>query len=403
MLDKLRSDQSGMSLVEIALTLVVVGLMTVPMYTLFFHVTKIGPNDERLKIIQESLAEHLRVTGTLPCPANPADSGANEYTASANATGCNVTGGMSSESGVIIGSLPIDNLNATLGCSAHFNLQAVFGNTAVAAIKDNVHSVREIITGNDENADSSPKDTSRAEDIKCLVKSYQLDEYGNKFIYAVTEAATVPGFDMFDPDVGQIRVVNESGARATARDQVYVLVSTGEDRFGGYNQDSNLIACNPTQADGENCDGDDTFIASTRFDSTEATSYDDFIDFGFQSFLSEVSMFSFGEIDAGNRDVVIENAQLEFGDGVVGADIDDLLRISGTSGANGGGMGIDGSLNLRKRMVIDDSDPNNLRQAPSDNAINIEDGTLNVDEGLSLDNVGTAPKFCYDPPMTGDC
>lgn len=393
---KMCSRSGGFSLSELALVFVIMGLMIVPLYLIIFQVTKLKPNEARFDIIQEALAEHLRVTGTLPCPADPAvdvDTGAAAF---ASVAGC-AGGSVVNVSGVSIGAVPIDNLRAALSCGDTGLLTGATGDI-LGALKEGVYGIREVLTGEKgvNDGDGNLIGTRRSEDVRCVQREYLLDDTGSKFVYAVTTAATVAGFDLFDNTVGQIRITDALGNQATINDQLYVVLSVGGDKKGAYQRDGTLgIPCGfDPGVDIENCDytvaggEDNIFVAAPRNDQTGATFYDDRVDFGIAGFFNEDTFWQWG---------------------------------------GAGGTGRDMMLGGNARLIVDMATPDaadtvaNFASAPlAPDAIVVNSGGVQVDDDLvvngtaSLRTIGevvvgtssrasgdvTAPAFCYKDSLT---
>lgn len=103
-----------------------------------------------------------------------------------------------------------------------------------------------------------------------------LDGWNNKLTYAVsyTSASSADGFTRYKN--GVIAVQDEFG-RATAganRDAHFIVISHGPDGLGSFNEGGFRSNCTITNSDGENCDGDSTFIQGlAQYEGTRR--YDD--------------------------------------------------------------------------------------------------------------------------------
>ena len=110
------------------------------------------------------------------------------------------------------------------------------------------------------------------------------DVYGNHLIYAVTGSST--NNLTYRSTAGAIEVIDEgedlSLPSTTIPDVQYLVVSTGGSGVGAYAFDGTQpIACaGAGSKDGENCDGDATFISSVRSDPGNVNFYDDHINLG---------------------------------------------------------------------------------------------------------------------------
>jgi type II secretory pathway pseudopilin PulG len=133
-----------------------------------------------------------------------------------------------------------------------------------------------------------------------------IDGFGNKLTYAVSEYLTVGSAIPFDDNNGVIRVQDESGTFTStalrneiSNDAHYVIISAGHNSFGAYNKTGVLrSSCDTANAafgrDRENCDLDsiytNNFVVYTRPDGVQdfdrvqsdvagATYYDDYAKF----------------------------------------------------------------------------------------------------------------------------
>lgn len=109
-----------------------------------------------------------------------------------------------------------------------------------------------------------------------LPDEYLADEWGNRYLYAVADAfvsAVAAG------DTGHLEVQNAAAA-ILSNEAAWVLVSHGETGRGAYAAKGTSIggACNGSDKDGENCDGDGLFI-DTFYDngSTANSFFDDLV------------------------------------------------------------------------------------------------------------------------------
>lgn len=89
-----------------------------------------------------------------------------------------------------------------------------------------------------------------------------LDGWGNRLTYAVsyTSASSGDGFSRYKN--GVIAVQDEFGnaTAGTNRDAHFIVISHGPDGLGAFNEGGVRRNCTIFNADGENCDGDSTFI-----------------------------------------------------------------------------------------------------------------------------------------------
>ncbi len=395
-------EEHGFSITEIAVVLVMITLMMVPLYSILFHIADLKPDNERFEIIQEGLAEHLRVTGTLPCPA--------DMTLDMNAAGgaaylSNCAGAISAAGGdVLIGSVPIDNIRAAVNC-ADSGLLGATGD-ALSSLKESVFSISEVLTG-EKGATDGEGDaigTDRAENIRCPLREYLVDENKNKFIYAVTTDATNPGFDMFDTGAGEIIVRDANGNNATTDRQIYILVSVGPDGKGARIGDGFLSgkACNLADGiDAENCDNDEVFVASPKNDAIGPNYFDDVIDFGIAGFMSEENFWQWGDLNGGGRDVILNTNSRLVIDPVdpTQTPLADLPDDDDSLYVNRGGIRVEGGLEAKAKTRY-----NTVTGTNETNG-----GTVETENSISVTNRSNAKKrvvakhYCYKDSLVGAC
>lgn len=122
-----------------------------------------------------------------------------------------------------------------------------------------------------------------------LPDEYMFDSRGNRFTYAVTELLAVDGAS-YRINAGGIIVNDASGNPLTNPPQtaMYVLLSHGPDRAGGSTVDgvANGRPCDAGATDGENCDGDATFVKTLNTSSDDGAShFDDDVIFEHKDFV----------------------------------------------------------------------------------------------------------------------
>ncbi|MGB0719253.1 MAG: type II secretion system protein [Bdellovibrionales bacterium] len=222
---QINRSQSGFSLIELAIVLVVLGAVLAPLFG-FILTQQENDRQREEEAVNErilgALAIYLRQVGAYPCPADPTLAPGAAAFGQANCT----AGGVINTAGVSIGAVPIADLNLPFRLSAN---------------KDNW-----------------------------------------KYRYAVTTNLTTPG--TFGTGVGAITVINAAAPvppiTTTAQ---FIIVNPGKDGKGmrGLNGIASTLAC-ATAIDAENCDGDATFVEadfSPLSDPSDANYYDDTIAF----------------------------------------------------------------------------------------------------------------------------
>jgi hypothetical protein len=93
-----------------------------------------------------------------------------------------------------------------------------------------------------------------------------VDGYGKRHIYAVTSSMTVPSADILH-GLGSIYIYDEAGISVSKNEGyvTYALLSPGKDDRGTYDIQGREIAPCPTGTTaGENCDGNATFVSSSK-------------------------------------------------------------------------------------------------------------------------------------------
>ena len=220
----------GFSLIEVAIALIVVGLITAPMigaYHIYKMNKQITQSQGYLQVIDKALRQYVNEKGRYPLPAVR-----------------NLT-----EASPLYGQ---PYLNTPASLAAMPTCAATGGDTNVCKTPSPGIAGQMIYIGDVPFAALG------------LPKMFFRDGYGSKFTYAVsarlTNAAT------FAQNGGVIRVLDRSGgpannSRIGGVDAVhYVVVSHGPDRVGGFGLFGALpLACTGPGQDRENCDNDGTF------------------------------------------------------------------------------------------------------------------------------------------------
>lgn len=398
-----QKQDHGFSLVEMAIVFVLIAVMMIPLYSLLFNITKLRPDNERMEIIQEGLAEYLRVTGTFPCPAPlglDMDNNDNAYRASCGGA-IAVNGASGAANAVLIGAVPIDDIRAAVGCGdvATTGL-ASFSADVLGSVKDTMYSVREVFVdetslnvrgkGETDGVGNAVK-SDRIDDIRCPLKEYLANEDEHKFIYAVTEDATQIGFDIFNPGgVAEISVLNAAGLVATDENQIYVLIDTGSDGKGSYQRDGTLtgVACDPLEGiDAANCDYTDAIFVAAPLNADEQTTpanfYDDVIDFDISGFMSEQSFWQWGTDSGGNRNMILNNSARLVIDPIdpTNADTDHLPDADDALVVN------------RGRIYVEEDVM--IKGAADSSTVNIEAADVANSERINTKNEVVSDRFCY--------
>lgn len=256
---KERLSQNGFTIIELAVVLVITGIMFslfISAFLMQIERNKILVTKSRIAQIHESLNEYLRVNGRYPCPASRMQDPANPNFGQEVTTTCNTGAfaGTVRNGGVRIGAVPNKTLN--------------------------------------------------------LPDEFSFDLWDHRLTYAVTEnlATKISDVSQYTADGGLISVIDDAvppnPIGSPPNSGHFVVVSHGESGGGSYNLEGNLFAACPGAAtlDGENCD-DDLVFRSTMVNSdvNAAAFFDDYIQFKGQT--EPVFIIPVGTVMTFNLDV----------------------------------------------------------------------------------------------------
>ncbi len=238
---------SGFSLIEVSIILVIIGLLTYPLLSLYnseLEQKKVFSNIVKFNEITDKVNDFVKMNGRYPVPSSlVASFSDSDYGQEASGTAPNCSGWP--------------------------------GNSGVNGICDTGGADGILIGAVPFKALGIPPD------------SYY-DYWGNKILYAVTKAQSMS----YVANAGEIeaRGFDASGALVTIYNDVdIILVSSGETANGAYTKDGILVAACPNSSatkDSENCDMDGVFIlkanetifpavGSTSLGSGNSDFYDD--------------------------------------------------------------------------------------------------------------------------------
>lgn len=371
------NNQAGFSLVEITLVLIIAGLTSSVLFTMFSNIGKFGQisDEKRLYDISYALSEHLRVKGSLPCPAKiDLPISAPDF-AKANCAGALSVAGKNGGT-VLIGALPIENLVIVSNCAADDDTDKVLDAdeegllyNSLAYLKNKLfikHHASEVAAGSTEQ--NAYQDYHKAVKEGCMSKHFVFDDYGRKFIYAVSERATdVKKFNQFDKTATQIEISNANGNRATQDLQFFTIIGLGENGKGGINRNGVSTPCDGSAIEQENCDNDSTFIDTSY---TEGNNYfDDILEYSSANLnLTEDTNWTWSRKNStSEKDIVFNpNARIF------------IDKVEGTDNATD-----------RDKLVVNS-------------------GNILVEGNIDLDSTSNAsgvyaPKFCYEPALSNAC
>jgi type II secretory pathway pseudopilin PulG len=393
---------SGFTTIEVAIIMIIASLLVIPIYSFMNRLSSVDLSEERTVVIRSGLAEHVRMFGHYPCPASlTAARGDVNYdvdTRVAVTDACPVGPGIFSVPGtagnnVIIGAVPVRTLEVAMDCG-HFADRPIIGlgiDNIANVFRKNVRRVSDIF---DADTGAAGEDNNNSlHNTNCILPEHIHDEYGSKLIYAISQNATVPTFDVLNPN-GQIRINDINNVQFTDNDAVFILVSTGKDRKGAFDPDGNALApcvATPgiTEFDLQNCDLADAIFVDALYSQSAAQFYDDFIDFSLTGVMSEEDFWRWGNdpADPNRRNMLFNQIPGQTVRAFVGesnvtnpllTNNEVLVVRNGDMRVEGGQMNIRGTAGVRARQNVN---------APA--------GTI---EGR---NQVISPQFCYDAACNG--
>ncbi|MCB1784035.1 MAG: prepilin-type N-terminal cleavage/methylation domain-containing protein [Alphaproteobacteria bacterium] len=219
----MKRSNAGFSLIEIAIALLIIGILAVPLATAYrieMESRRISFNNGQFTEIQKNINYYVSHSGRYPLPAslvagpNDTEYGKEIDTGTYTIELCSsptwtTNGGVCRTAGAnpaLIGSIPFQDIGVN--------------------------------------------------------PSYGFDYWDNKILYAVTETQTTA----YAPGNG--RIISQAFNMAHTLQNVFldtdmVLISSGETQLGAYNREGTLVAACPAATDGldsENCDFDTTFL-----------------------------------------------------------------------------------------------------------------------------------------------
>ena len=324
--------QSGFTVLEMAIVLIISGLLLAGFLGIVNNNRQVQEfrNNEIIARLQWGLAEHFRIFGYYPCPADPTL--AEDHANYGEAQDCSA---LAPPSGVVVGAVPVNQLNIAVNCvdpaanSLPDNLAETFHNHLNTAQQ----FVRFGAQVDNANADGTTNDSSvrnfSPDSARCVSTNLIRDIYGSKITYAVTKSSTVlTAFaadgsliaGTLDPGGGLIQIVNEAGNQAIRSNPHFVLVSHGPDQKGAFlaNGNASALTCAAGSAakDAENCNGDVVFRSmpyAGMETGTEAAHYDDIVAFEVFQFQKEHEVWRWadgnnaaGEAGGDGRDIYLD-------------------------------------------------------------------------------------------------
>lgn len=217
--------QSGFSLIEVAIFMVILGLLITPFlrqYNIQEKQRRIDVTDERLALVRDALSKYVIREGRYPLPSDPnlriGDSGFGfETTSSINP------------------------------CAA--------GNDAVCWTAGNRDTDADVDAANDRVVIGHVPFAELQ-----LLQKFIVDGYYGRITYAVSEYMTDPVRAPVEEDWGVIDIRSVAAGAPNALNNHFVLVSHGEDGKGTRSSGGAIVLnCGAGHVDDENCDNDALF------------------------------------------------------------------------------------------------------------------------------------------------
>lgn len=381
-------DDRGFSAIEIVIALIFFALMAVPLYAIVLDFGNMGTEEDKTKVIRVALAEHYRVFGYLPCPAD-IDAGSTD--AAFDVSDCGAAISHANPNGVVyVGALPIQDLRISMGCE---DAAGPLPDNVSDVIRNKIKRVKSVIEGTSD-------DVFKIKGGKCITRGHILDEHNTKYIYVVSQDATaLTTMDIYDPSVGAVRIVDQNGVSVTRDDQIYAIISMGPDRKGGVDSDGKRVGenCGADAAalDNENCDyrTDGIFRSMPFAQGDGSLKYDDMVDFSLAGGLQEDNLWQWSEdapasatrnihFSADSR-ILLDDVQ--FASGAVSFISNDDKLVVGKGNVriqSSGGMG--GTLEVK---------------AVGSQGGNVESENVRGATDIIAEEAVVSPSFCYDPPL----
>lgn len=227
---------AGFSLIELAIVMVIIGLLTAPMiqsYRIYIDNKHRDDTTLNMTLVSSSLTDFFLANGRYPCPSDLSIAFGNPGHGLEECTKLTTV-------------IPAGNCQANNGLCrmTQGGVNVQIGGVPYATLK--------------------------------IPFSQALDGWKHLFTYSVTEPLTVTA--TFNPAGGAIVVNDEFGAPDPNGPYHGIIVSAGDDGAGAFNVEGARIGCVMAYAESENCDNaDGTFLTALRTDVQGANYYDDMI------------------------------------------------------------------------------------------------------------------------------
>lgn len=233
----LRKKIQGFSLIEICIVMIVVGLIlsgAITQYGVYVHKQRIERTNQNLAVAQHSLQQFYERFGRFPCPAGTmSDPARPEYAREADCFSMNkadlaklsvVKTGDGKKQEVAIGYIPVKSLG--------------------------------------------------------LLEKYSRDGWEKNIIYAVSVQTTEDKGGLrqgYLYDKGVIKLVDRFESPLLDPPALYVLYSGGQNKSANMTTNGGFLSCPVNSYEGENCDGDSTFIREAYSEADGQNYYDDYL------------------------------------------------------------------------------------------------------------------------------
>lgn len=232
-------SEGGFSLIELAMVMIIIGVISVPLMQRF----QIYQKDETysnttlaLNEIHKKLGEYYVEHGYYPCPANRS-----------------IAFGKPKHGESIANCLSAVSLGSCLSGSGACHVNGSGGSAIIGGI---------------------PYATLN------LPYNNTLDGYKNPINYVISDVYldTAKAYD--DTRKGTITLSDEKGAAPlVTKNNIYGLISSGENRKGSFNVNGKIEACTAGTADSVNCDNNSEYVDRGANYSNGASYYDDRVSF----------------------------------------------------------------------------------------------------------------------------
>jgi prepilin-type N-terminal cleavage/methylation domain-containing protein len=286
------TDQAGFSLLEVAIGMLILGLLLTPFlrqYNIEQKQKRIALTKERLNLVEQALVKYAIREGHYPIPSDPSiaprTAGFGQSVALGGIGNC---AGNDVDVCRTVGARP---LPVDLNLDGVADLVDTTGD-GFPDLAGMDLSYGPDVLGPDIDGDGFPDpdgiaDPDGVQDTVLIgsipfaelqiLEKFIADPYGGRITYAVSEYMTDTVFVGPD-DSGVIGIINTRAglpSEASYTNAHFVVVSHGQDRKGTQSMDGGLVAnCGAGHVDDENCDNDGVFTENASLSAGSLTSYE---------------------------------------------------------------------------------------------------------------------------------